>query len=1016
MENNCGCPSSLPSFSLSNTEESFGTPMSLPEFEMKNPCASSGNGGPVFWTEIQNKPSCIEDCVTLQNFIYNSFEFSNGLTRDGAVVKLGGALVEGTTISMNSPSQFLWVLAENGVEYNQFFINSGSLNLASDNGATRRSAISVGFNTLEIDYTDTVNNYRTGFQLNPINEEGRILVRDDISLFGMYYNTDYSTAGSLNPLWIPHKGYNDSVYIPLSQIGQPNGVASLDSGGKVPVSQLPNSIMEFKGTWDASINDPVLADGIGNIGDVYRVNVGGYQDLGSGYQEFSVGDFVIYNGAIWQQSPSSDTSNYIQNRHYSEGPQSANFTIDGRGTVNMLITTANDSTPGVVIASDDGEIAFYHPDLLTYKASIFTLGDDNITIRHGMNGEVILRSGGEGTLKMQGMSGNTGIGSVEELGSTFLSERLTLAGRQSFWAAENAYPETGMAKLWSMDDGFGFVDLYTMNSDGATGKIWHAGNSNLPTVDWSANNVSVDGILILDSYFGIPTEISGNALVFGQDDFGTVDLWTVNSEGVSGRIYHSGNSNKFDIPWVAYNLQLDDNITFYKYGFNVNLSPNTSTSDHRDLELPNGSGTLALVTDIPAATTYINNQSANPRNETAWIAGGGEVLKIGTNASGVDYSYIGLYPRTATPTIRGGKIGFVSSSSNIVIENEFEDANIVLATTGASSSLSFFTPYVRYNPNTGSTQGWYIDQGILGGDMIGMAMVSPLGSLSEGSNISLRTHSGTSSSPAATISGNKLGSFIFGGHTQVGSIYDSVSIQAVSMEDWNPTAAGTSLQFYTTPVGTVTKQLVLTLDSNGSSSFNGVINANTGILAFGPSSFDSTLDVFGLFSVYNNVSVDGYITLSDSFPSAEAGKASLYVSEDDFGVYQLSALASDGSGGRLWHNGNSNLATIDWTAKNIIVNDIGIYFQTSAPSLTATAAKIWAQDVSGTAEMKVMDGAGNITTISPHNHTMIPESEIIDAMSWFYYSERGDKRINVNMYKAIKDLESLTGNKYIYQD
>ncbi|HEY9659541.1 MAG TPA: hypothetical protein V6C65_13870, partial [Allocoleopsis sp.] len=35
-----------------------------------------------------------------------------------------------------------------------------------------------------------------------------------------------------------------------SQRGANDGVASLDSGGKVPVSQLPNSVMEYKGTFD----------------------------------------------------------------------------------------------------------------------------------------------------------------------------------------------------------------------------------------------------------------------------------------------------------------------------------------------------------------------------------------------------------------------------------------------------------------------------------------------------------------------------------------------------------------------------------------------------------------------------------------------------------------------------------------------------------------------------------------------------------------------------------------------
>ena len=54
-------------------------------------------------------------------------------------------------------------------------------------------------------------------------------------------------------------------------IGSANGVATLDGSGKIPASQLPNSVMEFKGVWSASLNSPTLVNGTGNAGDVYEV-------------------------------------------------------------------------------------------------------------------------------------------------------------------------------------------------------------------------------------------------------------------------------------------------------------------------------------------------------------------------------------------------------------------------------------------------------------------------------------------------------------------------------------------------------------------------------------------------------------------------------------------------------------------------------------------------------------------------------------------------------------------------
>jgi len=88
----------------------------------------------------------------------------------------------------------------------------------------------------------------------------------------------------------------------LSQKGSANGYASLDSSGKVPISQLPSSIMEYKGMWNASTNTPTLANGTGDTGDVYICNVAGNVNFGAGVISFAVGDYVIYSGSIWQRS------------------------------------------------------------------------------------------------------------------------------------------------------------------------------------------------------------------------------------------------------------------------------------------------------------------------------------------------------------------------------------------------------------------------------------------------------------------------------------------------------------------------------------------------------------------------------------------------------------------------------------------------------------------------------------------------------------------------------------------
>jgi hypothetical protein len=88
-------------------------------------------------------------------------------------------------------------------------------------------------------------------------------------------------------------------------LGAANGVATLDALGKVPLSQLPASVVTYLGTWNAATNTPTLANGTGDTGDLYICNVAGTVNFGAGPITFSVGDWVIYSGTTWERSAGS---------------------------------------------------------------------------------------------------------------------------------------------------------------------------------------------------------------------------------------------------------------------------------------------------------------------------------------------------------------------------------------------------------------------------------------------------------------------------------------------------------------------------------------------------------------------------------------------------------------------------------------------------------------------------------------------------------------------------------------
>ena len=68
------------------------------------------------------------------------------------------------------------------------------------------------------------------------------------------------------------------------------------------VSSITNAIgaLNYKGTWDANANNPVLASGVGTKGDYYVVSVAGTTNL-NGISNWGVGDWAAFNGSVWQR-------------------------------------------------------------------------------------------------------------------------------------------------------------------------------------------------------------------------------------------------------------------------------------------------------------------------------------------------------------------------------------------------------------------------------------------------------------------------------------------------------------------------------------------------------------------------------------------------------------------------------------------------------------------------------------------------------------------------------------------
>ena len=90
--------------------------------------------------------------------------------------------------------------------------------------------------------------------------------------------------------------------------GSALGVATLDAAGKVPISQIPDSVigaLSYQGTWNATTNTPTLTSSIGVKGYYYVVSVAGTTNL-NGITDWQVGDWAVFDGLVWEKIDNTD--------------------------------------------------------------------------------------------------------------------------------------------------------------------------------------------------------------------------------------------------------------------------------------------------------------------------------------------------------------------------------------------------------------------------------------------------------------------------------------------------------------------------------------------------------------------------------------------------------------------------------------------------------------------------------------------------------------------------------------
>lgn len=153
---------------------------------------------------------------------------------------------------------------------------------------------------------------------------------------------------------------------------------------------LPDPIT-YEGTWDASTNTPTLADGVGNVGDLYQVTVAGTVDFGAGNIVFSIGDKVVYNGTVWEKWDMTDAVSSVFGRTGAVTAQSGDYNTSlVTENTNLYFTDERAQDAVGTILVDSASIDFtYNDGTPSITAAVLPAGVDHDALQNFVANEHI---------------------------------------------------------------------------------------------------------------------------------------------------------------------------------------------------------------------------------------------------------------------------------------------------------------------------------------------------------------------------------------------------------------------------------------------------------------------------------------------------------------------------------------------------------------------------------------------------------------------------------------------------
>ena len=451
-----------------------------------------------------------------------------------------------------------------------------------------------------------------------------------------------------------------------------NGAATLDSGGTVPMSQIPASLIgavNYQGTWNASTNTPTLASGVGTKGYYYVVSVAGSTNL-DGISDWILGDWAIYSGTAWQKIDNTDAVTSVN------------------GYTGTVVLTQSDITGTVAVANGGtGQTSYTNGQILIGNTTGNTLTKTTLTAGTGIT---VTNSTGSITIENSTLGTVTSVAALT-LGTTGTDLSSIVANSTTTPVITLQVPTASATNRGALSS----TDWSTFNNKGSgtvtsvtgTAPVASSGGTT-PAISMAAATTSVDGYLTSTDWTtfnnkgsGTVTSVTGTSPVVSSGGVTPAISMQVATTSVDGYLSSTD--------WTTFNNKGSGSVTSVAATvpsvLSISGSPITT------------SGTLAITysgTALPVANggTSLTTLTANN-------------VILGNGASAPTF----VAPSTSGNLLTSNGTTWASTApaaSAISLSNDTATATTLYptfaaATTGTTSTVYTSNAKLLYKPSTG---------------------------------------------------------------------------------------------------------------------------------------------------------------------------------------------------------------------------------------------------------------------------------------------------------------------------